>query len=290
MRDSEIKFGTVEAADGDLTASLEALAALGARLGSPYGLAAAHILQRLEATAAARLKRRNAALIELHDSWYPDASDNKAAIEISRELMRYKSSAWLRREAQLSAPPPSAIGTVREIQWRVLKNNDGGAPGPRRLRQIFAGIDWQQIALPIANRTQFHLGLDTPGQNSARSGPLNALATVKSIVREMPGFKEAANRAQATSIAERQAHVDAIAKLDADAMREWTHQKTKANSLAKEQDVHRAFKAAAEEHQRVLSAVAWVRLAYERDRQPRRSCADRRRLARDQRVLRHLRS
>ena len=64
MRDSEIKFGTVEAADGDLTASLEALAALGARLGSPYGLAAAHILQRLEATAAARLKRRNAALIE----------------------------------------------------------------------------------------------------------------------------------------------------------------------------------------------------------------------------------
>ena len=28
--------------------------------------------------------------------------------------MRYKSSAWLRREAQLSAPPPSAIGTVRE--------------------------------------------------------------------------------------------------------------------------------------------------------------------------------
>ena len=90
MRDSEIKFGTVEAADGDLTASLEALAALGARLGSPYGLAAAHILQRLEATAAARLKRRNAALIELRRRWYPDASDNKAAIEISRELMRYE--------------------------------------------------------------------------------------------------------------------------------------------------------------------------------------------------------
>ena len=85
----------------------------------------------------------------------------------------------------------------------------------------------------------------------------------------MPGFKEAADRAQATSIAERQAHVDAIAKLDADAMREWARQeKTKANSLAKEQDVHRAFKAAAEEHQRVLSAVAWVRLAYERDRVP----------------------
>ncbi len=268
LRDTQIKFGTVEAVDEGLTASLEALAALGARLGSPYGLGAAHILQRLEATAAARLRRRNAALVELRHRWYPEASNNKAAFEISRELMRYEASGWLRRDAQLSEPPPSAIGTVRELQWRALKDSEGGAPGPRRLRQIFAAsVDWQQNALPIANQTQFHLGLDTPGHSSARSSFLSALPNVELIVREMPGFKEAANRAQATAIAERQAHLDAIAKLDAGAMKEWPRQeKTMADSLAKEQDAHRAFRAAAEEHQRVLSAVKSVRMAYERDR------------------------
>jgi hypothetical protein len=261
----EIKFGPVEAANDDLFSSLEALAVLGARLGFPYALAAAHILHRIEATAAARLKRRDAALVDLRRRWYPEASDNKAANEISRELMRYEAAAWLRRDAQLSGPPPSAVGTVRELFWWVLKDSDGGAPGPRRLRQIFADAE---LATNSASNFQARPRLlDIPGPSSARSSELSALPNVESIVREMPGFKEAAGRAQAATIAERQAHVDEIARLDAAAEKAWPRQeKVKADALAKEQDAHRAFKAAADEHQRVLAAVTSERMAYERDR------------------------
>jgi hypothetical protein len=261
----EIKFGPVEAANDDLFSSLEALAVLGGRLGFPYALAAAHILHRIEATAAARLKRRDAALVDLRRRWYHEASDNKAANEISRELMRYEAAAWLRRDAQLSGPPPSAMGTVRELFWWVLKDSDGGAPGPRRLRQIFADAE---LATNRASNCQARPRLiDIRGQPSARSTDLNALPNVESIVREMPGFKEAAGRAQAAAIAERQAHLDAIARLDAAAEKAWPRQeKVKADALAKEQDAHRAFKAAADQHQRALSAVGSERMAYERDR------------------------
>ena len=87
------------------------------------------------------------------------------------------------------------------------------------------------------------------------------------IVRELPGFRTAEEKALARTVAERQAHLDAIAKLDAEAVKAYPRQeKVKAEKLAAEQDAIRALKFAQNEYQQTLAAVAPERWACERDR------------------------
>ena len=261
---SEIKFGTVETGDDDLMASFEALTRLGERLDGPYRLAAAYLRNRLEVTPSARLRRRDALYLELRRRWYSDASNNKAAAAISQELMRYEASAWRRRECQFSEPPVGAIGTARELFWRILKESDGGAVGRARLRQLFdAAPIVTNRRLPINRRSALQLGLDTRGERNA----LNASPNFELIVRQLPGFQVAASKAHAEEIAARQTHIDEIAKLDSAAAKAWPRQeKQKAESLGKSNDAHRAWQLALAEHQRVLADVTSERFAYERER------------------------
>ena len=260
----EVKFGTLETGDDDLMASFEALARLGERLDGPYRRAAAYLGHLLEATASARLRRRDALYLELRRRWYSDASNNKAAAAISQELMRFEATAWRRRECQFSQPPVGAIGTAREFFWRILKESDGGAVGPARLRQLFdAAPIVTNRRLPINRRSALQLGLDTRGERNA----LNASPNFELIVRQLPGFQVAASKAHAEEIAARQTHIDEIAKLDSAAAKAYPRQeKQKAESLGKSNDAHRAWQLALAEHQRVCADVTAERLVYERER------------------------
>ncbi len=96
---------------------------------------------------------------------------------------------------------------------------------------------------------------------------MNAQPNFESIVRATPEFQAATERAHEKTVLERQAHLDALAKLDSAATKAWpSYEKLRAESLAREQEALAALKAAAAEHQRVRAAVAAEQFAYESGR------------------------
>lgn len=90
------------------------------------------------------------------------------------------------------------------------------------------------------------------------------------IIRELPGFKSAEETAHAKIVAERQAHLDAITRLDAEAIKDYPRQeKLTAKTLAAQQEAVRALKFAEIEHQKAHAAVASERFANEHARRAR---------------------
>ncbi len=134
MGSGEIKG--LPAAGGELLASLEALATLGARLDGPYKVAAAYILARVGTTPAAQAGRRNAAIVKLRKLYFPYLTKRAAAAEIARALRVYQSTSWIRRDATLTEPPLIAIGTARELMWIALKAGDGKVLSARTIRML----------------------------------------------------------------------------------------------------------------------------------------------------------
>jgi hypothetical protein len=278
LKNPEIKFGR-SATRADLLASLDHLAELGERLDGPYRLAAAYVRGQLKVGAAIRLKRRDDAILELRLRWHAHQSNNAAAKEIQSQLNRYAASAWRGRRA-LDEPTPAECGTYREQLWRILKEGDGQVLGSRRIRQIVDLAPKQQrfvsaggVSAPIGNISPFPLPTLPPTLDASPQQTESALNTrpsfddVVPIVRELPGFKSAEEKARAKLVADRQAHLDAIGRLDTEATKAYPRQeKLKAEKLAAEQGAIRALKFAANEYQQTLAAVGSERLAYERDR------------------------
>jgi hypothetical protein len=170
----------------------------------------------------------------------------------------------------LTEPPPSAIGTVRELQWHVLKDGGGKSPGRSRIRQI---LDAQ----PIVNQQRFRLAtnarsvVDKSSSRLSRRPPLNAhsptIESTLATLRMTPEFQAAASKAQAKTVAERQAHLDALAKLDSEAAKAWPRsEKRKADSLKNVEDAERALKFSQEKHRQLLGEIMDERFGYERQR------------------------
>jgi hypothetical protein len=262
-----IKLPAIEGGDQALLQSVEAATPLLERLGGPYRPIALALRAWMDGEAVARLARRDAAIIELATRWYGDLSNNAAAAEIAQSLRRYETTTWRRRDALLSDPPPSAFGTARELEWRILREGLGKALGRSRIRQI---LDES----PFANLRLLRLASVPPRIRHDEPEPaLNAQPKVEEIIRATeifratPEFQKAAARAEDKQAAERQARLDAIAKLNAEMEKAWPrHEKLKAESLAREQDAVRALKAASQEHQKTLGAVAAERSTYESER------------------------
>lgn len=79
------------------------------------------------------LAARNDALVALRERFYPDRSKYQAAMEISRDLLRYRESGW-RHERARAVPPGDE---KRAAMWAVLKARDH-VPKERQLAEIFS--------------------------------------------------------------------------------------------------------------------------------------------------------
>ena len=128
----------------------------------------------------------------------------------------------------------------------------GKTPGVRRLRQIIAeGRLGNQTQVLIANQ-------------AADRVDMNDLSSVVRVLTGTPEYRKAAEAEHVRFVAERRAHLDAIAKLEAQATKDYERQEArKAKSLAAEQACIAALKAAAAEYQKTLAAVAGERFAFE---------------------------
>jgi hypothetical protein len=74
--------------------------------------------------------------------FYPGARGSVAADQFHTEWSRYAGSAW-QREKTMANCPPRHIGTIREIFWRLLQDQD--VLSARQLRRILAICDGQDF-------------------------------------------------------------------------------------------------------------------------------------------------
>ncbi len=93
---------------------------------------------------------------------------------------------------------------------------------------------------------------------------MNAVPKFETIIAEMPAFRDAERKAIDREVAERQAHLDALERLAAEAEKSWPrHESLKADAIEKVRAAERGLKFANAELAKVLGAVSAERLAYE---------------------------
>ena len=232
-------------------ASAEATLDLIERLGGPYRPFAAVLHRALDADRGARLAERNAEILALRRRWFDGLSNREAAAEIAREIAWYEGTAWDRGDNQLTEPPPSAYATAREHYWRVLRASDVLARGPRRQDHLaLAARSIREILdhAPIGDQSRFRaptsrrmvkvkVGNPTKGSN------VNSVPKFEKIIAEMPAFRDAERKAIDREVAERQAHIDEIERLGAEATMAWPRQeKAKTEALEKVRAAERALR------------------------------------------------
>jgi hypothetical protein len=220
------------------------------------------------------LQRRDAAVVELASTF--EGRRWTVSGKAAAELLRYAESAWKRRDRQLAVAPRDYVSSPRKLAlFDAMKNSDPGRiPGQKRVAQIlekavpgcliFGNCD----SLLVSNGSP-----DTAIRSDQRSQKLNAAAKTSEFealaaLARQPSTQKLIAEDHARIVAERQARVDRIAALDAQAEVAWPKaQAAIKTASAKVREAERRLREANEALATANAADSTASYAYTRARQ-----------------------
>ncbi len=214
-----------------------------------------------------RLRRRDAAIVAMAE-FCELGSNREIARQIRQRAARYETTRW-RRERMLVTPPLTA-GTEGAALFGLLRaSGASGAPGDKTIRNALAAARaGQNLELSVAQGE-----CCSQPSNSRRSRKLNTTIKPNEIevlaaLARRPDVQKTVADDHARIVAERQARVDRIAALDAQAEVAWPKaQAAIKTASAKVREAERRLREANEALAAANAADSTASYAYTRARQ-----------------------
>lgn len=204
-----------------------------------------------------RIERRDRLILRWRDHYGDRHSERADAQALRKSLLKYVQT-WRRTDQQFAECRPSDKGMERESWFLIMQASAGFVPSVRVIRRIFAEDRvGQSASLTLANGKA-----DSDLHRTSKRPVLDH--QVISLLTKTPQYAAAVTSERKREVTERQAHIDAIAQLDAEAERAYhRHEKLRVEALKRENQALAAFKIAAGEYQKILGVIASERFAHE---------------------------
>ena len=233
-------------------------------VGGDLGWLGDMLAARLESLPAARIGRRNDALIDLVGTF-----PTKAAASAAVELRRYAGSAW-KRDRNLASPPAAYLTQPRRLAaFRFMKENDGVALSEKQIRRILKTNSSGSLGHWHLVSMSYDICDSSRHQIEAEMTAVTKITdqTFLDALRRAPFAQSILADNSAREIAERKALVDALAKLDAKAPTEFAKlDKAISAEIANVRAAEIALKAANDKLAAANYAKSGATIAYDNER------------------------
>ncbi len=226
--------------------SFAELARLGVQLGGQYRLAASMIQADLSRRKQNQKILRDRAILNWYESFAARDSHRKDATELWSKLQKYQMT-FARLPSGCAEPSIADLNTEKEFFWIILKNA-GRDLGPETIRKLLPKIKLgKRFVLETTHSFSNVAGMEMNIPNQAKA---------IDIISQMPEFKKASSAEHARQVSERQAHIDAITKLDGASLKAAPRHDEKIGEAKEKLRIAKLqLKEAESSHNRVLFAI-----------------------------------